>query len=54
MDSSSQTFDNLDAIRRKLHTARVQWGRLKNKPDVNQAAVDAAEDKSKIVRKAAR
>ena len=49
MDSNAQTFDDLDAIRRKLHTARVQLDRLKNKPDANQTAVDAAEEKVKTL-----
>ena len=51
MDSHAQTSDDLDDIRRKLHTARVQLGRLKNKPDANQTAVDAAEEKVKILEK---
>ena len=51
MGSNAQTFDDLDAIRRKLHKARVQLDRLKKKPDANQTAVDAAEENVKILKK---
>ena len=53
MNSNTQTFDDLDAIMRKLRTARVQSGRLKNKPavGVHQAAVDAAAEKVKSLEK---
>ncbi len=51
MDSNAQKFEDLDEIRRKLHTARIQHGRLKNKSDVSQAALDAAAEKVEILEK---
>lgn len=51
MDSNAQKFEDLDEIRRKLHTARIQYGRLKNKSDASLAALDVAEEKVKRLEK---